>query len=56
MLLFVDLAHCWLQRFRARVIRGYVRVCQRDGWTPFGIAQRKGHPDVAALLAVAGGR
>ena len=41
---------------RVRVIRGYVCVYQRDGWTPFRIAQWKGHSDVAAVLTEAGGR
>jgi hypothetical protein len=34
----------------------FVCFLQRDGWTPFRIAQRKGHADVAAVLAEVGGR
>ncbi len=48
-------AYCWLHLQLTRVVRGYVCVWQK-GWTPFRIAQRKGHADVAAVLAEAGGR
>ena len=43
----------------ARMRDPWLFVCfflQRDGWTPFRIAQRKGHADVAAVLAEGGGR
>ena len=58
MRLWMDL-HFWLQLVPACATpgRGYLCVfLQRDGWTPFRIAQRKGHADVAAVLAEGGGR
>ena len=43
----------------ALVVLDYLCVCVcvwQDGWTPFGIAQLRGHADVAAVLTEAGGR
>jgi hypothetical protein len=58
LLLFVDVAHCRLQLLPpALVVLGYVCVCVcQDGWTPYRIARSRGHADVAAVLAEAGGR
>ena len=54
----MGLAHCRLQLLPpALVVLDYLCVCVwQDGWTPFRIARSRGHADVAAVLAEAGGR
>ncbi len=49
-------AYCWLGLMPACGGPWSCVCLQRNGWTPFRIAQRKGHADVAAVLAEAGGR